>query len=174
MENLAKVFGSRPATSFMSWHVIGRDGVSERRIGPRREKKAQEIGSNPDGVFYIGESISIEVRSPFPGYLQLWNLGTSGRAKALNEKPLRVDGDVIFPLTTVDGPATAQYGLFEILIGIVTKVPVVIDPAAMGAARSTVSTRGGFSSVEEVKTVSLSDLPESDWAWSILETEVKQ
>lgn len=174
MEDLAKVFGSRPAMPFMSWSVTGLDGVSERRIGPQREKTAQEIGSKPDGVFYIGESISIEVRPPFPGYLQLWNLGTSGRPKVLNAELLRVDRDVVFPATTVNGPATSQYGLFEILIGIVTKVPVVIDPKAIGAARSTVSTRGGFSSVDEVKTVSLSELPESDWAWSILETEVKQ
>ena len=174
MEDLAKVFGMRPATPFMSWHVIGRDGVSERRIGPKREKPVTEIGSNPDGVMFVGDRISLEVTPPFPGHLQFWNLGTSGTVTFLGQFP--VSGEC-HPFTSgikPDSLTTDETGRNDILIGIISKMPVEIDPAAMGAARSTFSTRGGFSSVEEVKTVSLSDLPESDWAWCILETEVKR
>lgn len=174
MEDLTKVLGSRPTTPFMSWHVIGRDGVSERRIGPKREKTAAEIGANPDGAMFVGDSIRLEVVPPFPGYIQFWNLGTSGTVAFLGQFP--IDGEC-HPFTSrikPDSPTTAETGRNDILIGVVTKMPVEIDPEAMGAARSTVSTRGGFSSVEEVKTVSLSGLSESDWAWCILETEVKR
>ena len=174
MEDLAKVLGARPATPFMSWHVTGRDGVSERRIGPRREKTPTEIGFDPDGAMFVGDSIRLDVTPPFPGHIQFWNLGTSGTVTFLGQFP--VNGEC-HPFTTgikPDSLTTAETGRNDILIGIITKRPVEIAPEAMGAARSTVSTRGGFSSVEEVKTVSLSDLPESDWAWSILETEVKR
>ena len=175
MEDLAKVFGTHPSTRFMEWHVIGRNGVSERRIGPKREKAALEIGTDPDGTFCVGDSIRLDVKPPFPGYFQLWNLGTSGESKPL-VKSFRVDGGFSIPGESgrvgVQGPPTSEKGLFEIVIGIITKEPVEIDPAAMGAARSAVSTRGGIGAVEEVKKTSLSDLPESDWEWCILETEV--
>lgn len=177
MEDLAKVFGTRPATRFMSWHVLGRDGVTERRVGPKREKKATEIGTNPDGAFYIGDSIRLDIEPPFPGYFQLWNLGTSGEPGLL-VKSIRVDGGFSIPgkgdRADVKGPPTSEKGLFEIAIGIVTKVPVEIEPEAMGAARSAISTRGGFLSVEEVKKTRLSDLAEGDWEWCVLETEVKK
>lgn len=176
MENLAKVFGARPAAKFMEWYVVGRDGVSERRIGPKREKTAEAIGSNPDGAFYIGESIRLDIAPPFSGYFQLWNLGTSGKPKILLPS-LRVNGMFSIPgegevRIGVKGPPTSEKGLFEIVIGIISKEPVEIDPEAIGAARSAVSTRG-IGSVEEVKKFSLSDLPEEDWEWSILEIEVK-
>lgn len=174
MENLAKVFGSRPSTPFMSWHVIGRDGVSERRIGPHREKTAQEIGSNPDGVMFVGDGIRLDVTPPFPGYIQFWNLGTSGTVTFLGQFTLNSECHLFTSSIKPDSHTTAETGRNDILIGIITKMPVEIDPEAIGAARSTVSTRGGFGSVEEVKTVSLSDLSESDWAWSILEVEVRQ
>ena len=174
MEDLAKVFGMRPATPFMSWHVIGRDGVSERRIGPKRERPATEIGSNPDGVMFVGDSISLEVTPPFPGHLQFWNLGTSGKVNFLGQFPVNGECHPFTSGVTPDSPTTEETGRNDILIGIITKMPVEIAPEVMGAARATVSTRGGFSSVEEVKKVSLSDLPESDWAWCILETEVKR
>lgn len=174
MEALAKVFGSRPATPFMSWHVTGRDGVSERRIGPKREKAPTEIGSNPDGAMFVGDSIRLDVTPPFPGHIQFWNLGTSGTVAFLGQFP--VSGEC-HPFTSgikPDSLTTAETGRNDILIGIITKRPVEIAPEAMGAARPAVSTRGGFGSVEEVKAISLGDLPESDWAWSILETEVKR
>ena len=174
MENLAKVFGSRPSTPFMSWHVIGRDGVTERRIGPHREKTAQEIGSNPDGVMFVGDGIRLDVAPPFPGYIQFWNLGTSGTVTFLGQFTLNSECHPFTSSIKPDSHTTAETGRNDILIGIITKMPVEIDPEAIGAARSTVSTRGGFGSVEEVKTVSLSDLPDSDWAWSILETEVRR
>lgn len=174
MEDLAKVLGSRPSTPLMSWYVQGHDGASERRIGPKREKTAQEIGSDPDGVMFVGDSIRLDVTPPFPGYIQFWNLGTSGAVRFLGGFPM--DGESHPFTTSIDASSatTAETGRNDILIGVMTKVPVEISPEAMGAARSAVSTRGGFSSVEEVKTVSLSDLPEGDWAWGILETEVRR
>ena len=173
MEDLAKVFGARPATCFMKWTVKGRDGVSERRIGPKREKTASEIGTDPDGEMFVGERFHLDVTPPFPGLLQLWNLGTSGRSRLLGQFP--VNGECRLPEGRVeeDSLTTAETGRNDILIGILTREPVEIDPAAMGAARSAVSTRG-FESVEEVKKTSLSDLPEGDWQWCILETEVKK
>lgn len=174
MEDLAKVFGSRPATPFMSWHVIGRDGVSERRIGPKREKMPTEVGSSSDGAMFVGDSIRLDVAPPFPGHIQFWNLGTSGTVTFLGRFPINGECQPFTSSIKPDSLTTAETGRNDILIGIITKMPIEIDPEAIGAARSTVSTRGGFSSVEEVKTVSLSDLPESDWAWSILETEVRR
>ena len=174
MEDLAKVFGSRPSTPFMSWHVIGRDGVSERRIGPQREKAAQEIGSNPDGVMFVGDGIRLDVTPPFPGYIQFWNFGTSGVVTFLGCFPVNGEFNPFTSSIKPNSPTTEETGYNDILIAIITKIPIEIDPASMGAARSTVSARGGFSSVEEVKVVSLSDLPESDWAWSVIETEVKR
>ena len=172
MEDLGKVFAGRPAAHFMEWTVIGRDGVSKRTIGPKREKQAHEIGSNPDGAFYIGERIQLAITPPFPGYLQLWNFGTSGKTKLLCDKQW-VEDRLVSLRADVSGDTTAQSGRFEVVVAIVTKVPVEIGSEAMGAARPAVSTRG-FQSVEEVEEVSLKDLPESDWAWSILETEVRQ
>ena len=83
MENLAKVFGEHLATPFMEWHVTGSDGVSERRIGPKRDKLASEVGSCPDGVMYVGESFQLSVNPPFPGHIQFWNLGTSGESRLI-------------------------------------------------------------------------------------------
>lgn len=172
MEDLARVFGGRSAMRFMEWTVISCDGLSERTIGPKRQKQAAEVCSDPDGAFCVGERIRLEITPPFPGYLQLWNLGTSGKSKMLCSKQW-VDDRLTCCQVDVDGPTTAQTGNLEIVVAIISRVPVEIDSEAMGAARPAVSTRG-FQSVEEVKEVSLGDLPESDWAWSILETEVRQ
>jgi len=175
MEKLSSLFGTRPAVPFMQWFVVDRDGVTERRIGPPREKTAQQAASKPDGAFYIGEQIRLDVLPPFPGYFQLWNLGSSGNPPKRLFENRWIDGEFTTPTLIVseDSKTTAETGLNEIVVGIITRQPIEIAPEQMGASRSSISTRG-FQSVEEVKRVVLSDLPESDWAWCMLETEVKR
>ena len=111
-------------------------------------------------------------------FLVISNFGIWGvaviRPKRLFENRW-IDGEFTTPTLIVseDSKTTAETGLNEIVVGIITRQPIEIAPEQMGASRSSISTRG-FQSVEEVKRVVLSDLPESDWAWCMLETEVKR
>lgn len=178
MEKLSSLFGRRPATPFMEWCVLGHGEITERRIGPKREKTAQEAGAEPDGAFFVGDRIRLEIVPPFSGYFQLWNLGTSEKTKLLLDK-YRVEGEFTIPARgqtlNVDekSKTTAETGRNEIVVGIITREPVAILPEQMGEARSSISMRG-FLSAEEVKPISLADLPDRDWAWCILETEIKR
>jgi hypothetical protein len=186
-DSLLAFFRGRKPTLDVAWSVIARDCVNERRLGPPRDHGPS---AGPGGAFAVGESIRLDVRPDRDGFLQVWNLGTSGRVKRLLPCPelgvheCRVEAGrpcslpgALLPLPPpndrirVCGPTTAETGRNDILLVILTRVPVTIDPVALGAARPAFSTRGGFAAAEEGSS-SLSDLPDEDWTYGLLETEV--
>ena len=71
----------------------------------------------------------------------------------------------------VSGPTTAESGRKERLLVIVTRHPVDLSESAVLGAEMSFATRGGFAAVEETVS-SLLDLPEDEWTYGLIETEV--
>ena len=189
MKDLLSLFKNRPPTLDLEWSVLPADGTAERRIGPQTPIPSAPA-NRPDGAFAIGDSIKLVLRPSMSGYLQVWNLGTSsdhvvclipdqagvdecrveaGKEYSLpgNLLPLPPPNDRIH----VSGPTTAASGRHEILVAIVSRRPVRIDSAALGAARPSFATRACFESVEE-GAFPLANLPDDEWMYGKLETEV--
>ena len=189
-KELLDFFLNREPSLDVSWSVLSRDGKAERRLRPPRVLSA-DPSRRAESTFFIGETIRLDVRPDRDGFLQIWNLGTSGSVKRLLPdpalgiaecrveagRPYSMPGNLL-PLPPpndrihVNGPTTAKTGLADILLIILTRNPVEIDPSSLGAARPAFSTRGcRFDAVEEGIS-SLSELPEEDWTYGLLETEV--
>lgn len=142
--------------------------------------------ARPTNAIAVGDLLRLELRSDTDGYLHLFDFGTSGRVLKLFPNPrfatadnrieagrtYAMPGELLpVPAFAVSGPTTAESGRLERLLAVVTRDPVDLSEAAVGGAGAAFATRGGFDAAEEA-VASLFDLPDGDWTYGLLETEV--
>ncbi len=185
-------FNKRP-TLQMSWTVVKEDGM-ERALVPMTAKSSLQKKNSPcvnpaqrpSNSIAVGDKLRLELRSDMDGYLTLFDFGTSGRfaklfpCKELSTtdnhieagKTYAAPGELLpIPDFLVSGPTTAESGRKERLLVIVTRNPIELSESAVLNAGTDFATRGGFGAVEET-VASLLDIPEDDWTYGLLETEV--
>ncbi len=201
MGRIPNVFHEATRTLDMEWSVMDSNGVTERRLVPPSRilcpdaSKANAIGERQEGVdtYSVGETLKLFVHPTLSGYLQLWNLGTKGEPKSLNEEA-RVGSDgwrviagneyelpgnlITLPPPCdrlhVSEPLSEVNGLNDILIAVVSRVPVRLEEEFQFVIREhhyIAPNSRGFTSVEEGRS-RLGSLSESDWQWNYLEAKV--
>ena len=176
----------------MKWAVLAKDGTGVRAlVFTSAKKKVDSLDKTkirPVNSIAVGDRLRLELQSDMDGYLTLFDFGTSGRFTKLfpNSAFSTVDNHIeagktyaapgeLLPIPDflVSGPTTAESGRRERLLVIVTRNPVDLSEAAVLGAGTSFATRGGFVAVEEAVS-SLMDLPEDEWTYGLLETEVVQ
>ena len=166
----------------MRWEVLGNGECATRALAftsaKARVDSAEKAGVRPTNSIAVGDRLRLELQSDIDGYLTLFDFGTSGRFTKLFPNP---------GLSTVNnhivaGKAYAAPGeLLPILLGLAQPVgPRLRSCLGDNRGKDVVAvlfddacTRGGFGAVEETIS-SLLDLPEEDWSYGLLETEVVQ
>ena len=142
--------------------------------------------SRPTNTISVGNRLRLELQSDIDGYLTIFDFMTSGRFAKLfpcpklstvdnhieGGKNYAAPGELLpIPAFRVSGPTTAESGRLERLLVIVTRNPVNLSESAILNAGTAFATRGGIGSVEE-SVASLLDLPEEEWSYGLLETEI--
>ena len=182
--------GNKRPTLQMRWEVLGDGGCAARALAFTSAKsKADPEGKaepRPTNSIAVGDRLRLELQSDIDGYLALFDFGTSGRFTKLFPNPglattnnrivagksYAAPGELLpIPDFRVSGPTTAESGRRERLLVIVTRNPVDLSESAGLDAGTAFATRGGLGAVEETVS-SLLDLPEEDWSYGLLETEV--
>lgn len=185
------IANKRP-TLEMKWEILGHGGCATRALKFTTKKtklaSAEMDGPRPTNSIAVGDRLRLELRSDMDGYLSLFDFGTSGRFTKLFPNPAlsTVDNHIeagktyaapgeLLPIPDflVSGPTTAESGRKERLLVIVTRNPVDLSESAVLGAGASFATRGGFAAVEEAVS-SLLDIPEDEWTYGLLETEVVQ
>lgn len=150
-----------------------------------KQQIVEEDGISPPGQgLIVGDVIRCRIRSPYDGWLHLFNLGSGGEIQYL--VPSRPDDPGLFLRAgqvvrinskpwREDGPPTAVSGLPETFLAVVTreKMPVRLSDLHLLLAdkEKYIGTRGGFSGVQDVGSVPF-DLPADSWGYAILKMEV--
>ena len=176
----------------MKWAVLAKGGNGTRALVFTSAKKKvdsiDKVGSRSKNSIAVGDRLRLELQSDMDGYLTLFDFGTSGRFTKLFPNPAlsTVDNHIeagktyaapgeLLPIPDfmVSGPTTAESGRMERLLVIVTRNPVDLSESAVLGAGAAFATRGDFAAVEETVS-SLFDIPEDEWTYGLLETEVVQ
>lgn len=188
---MSDIASKRP-TLELKWSVIGKSG--ERRLVPVTKKSkavpapesSEKEENRADNTIVVGEKLRLELKSDMDGYLSFFDFGTSGKLTRLFPCPQlstvdnRIEagktysapGELLpIPAFLVFGPTTAESGRKERLLVIVTRNKVELTEAALLNAGARLAARGGFGAVEETVS-SLLDLPDDEWTYGLLETEV--
>lgn len=183
------VTDKRP-TLKMKWEILGNEECATRALAftsAKVQNAPLEIAElRPMNSIAVGDRLRLELQSDIDGYLTLFDFGTSGRFTKLFPNPAlsTVDNHIeagktyaapgeLLPIPDflVFGPTTEESGRKERLLVIVTRNPVDLSEAAVLGAGTSFATRGGFAAVEETVS-SLLDIPEDEWTYGLLETEV--
>ena len=161
----------------------GSDGFATRDLVPMLQR--HDSGTRK-GVVYIGDKMTLRLKSPRSGYLTLFNFGTSGRVSKIFPYPASgmtqnwIDGGRVYmlpgelmrmPAWIESGPASSLNGLPECVVAILTEDRVDLDERCFGEA-GRVLTRGGFAAVEE-SISSILDLPRGSWIWGMTRVDVE-
>lgn len=188
---MTEITNKRP-TLWMNWSVVENDGFTERRLGfstvKAKKDSVHEDSPRPVNSIRVGDRLRLELKSDMSGYLTIFDFMTSGRFAKLFPCPqlatldnrieagktYKAPGELLpIPDFRVSGPTTSESGRKERLLVIVTRNPIELSESAVLNAGSAFTTRGGFGAVEEAVS-SLLDLPEDEWTYGLLETEIWQ
>ena len=181
----------RDARYGFSTRAIISDAYTARTLGA--------IGSacnqKQSGTLHIGDRVTIRMTSERAGYLTLINIGTTPGVvnkifpdKVYGARTRHIEagrhyvmpGDLIpcpdgCGYWPVGGATTAQYGLKERVLAIVTDSPVNIEVDGLLSEINGVLVRGEFGAVEKSLTsyMELLHQPEGMWSWGLLEAVVE-
>lgn len=177
----------------MKWSVLGNDGRQERALAFTTKKRKNDIAKaeveakvRPVNTIAVGDRLRLELYSDMDGYLTLFDFGTSGRFTKLFPCPqlstvdnhieagkkYAAPGELLpIPDFLVSGPTTAQSGRQERLLVIVTRNPIELSESSILNVGTRLASRCGCDDAE-VTVASLLDIPEDEWTYGLLETEV--
>lgn len=187
------IANKRP-TLQMKWSVLGNDGCAKRALVFSTVKTKTTANAvvaemehvRPTNTIAVGDRLRLELQSDIDGYLTIFDFMTSGRFAKLFPclelstvdnhieagKTYAAPGELLpIPVFRVSGPTTVESGRLERLLVIVTRNPVNLSESAILNTGTAFATRGNIGSVEE-SVASLLDLPEEEWSYGLLETEI--
>lgn len=183
-------FANKRPTLWMNWSVVGDDGCAKRALAftttKTKSSLPHELDQRPANSIAVGDRIRLELRSDMSGYLTIFDFMTSGRFAKLFPCPqlatfdnrieagktYKAPGELLpIPDFRVSGPTTAESGRKERLLVVVTRHSIDLSESAVLNTGTAFATRGGFGAVEEAVS-SLLNLPEDEWTYGLLETEI--
>ena len=173
----------------MKWEVLDKNGGGTRALvfTSVKSKHLSPAASRPVNAIGVGDELRLVLQSDMDGYLHFFDFGTSGAvtkifpSAQLSQVDNRIEagrtysapGELLRFHFTVSGPTTAESGRKERLLVVVTRRQMDLSLAAVESAGAAFATRGGFASVDEA-VATLTDLPEDEWTYGLLETEVNR
>lgn len=186
MNCMNEIGGKRP-TLRMKWVVIGKGGGVRALVPTTAKSKASEPERmRPINEIAVGDWLQLELQSDMDGYLHFFDFDTDGDVRKLfpcaelstvdnhikAAKPYTAPGNLL-PIKAfeVSGSTTAESGRKERLLVVVTRKPVDLSLEAVSCTGAAFAARGAFSAAEEA-VASLTDLPDDEWTYGLLEAEV--
>lgn len=172
----------------LDWEVASKDGSGKRALVPTtaKSKPTGPEQRRPENTIAVGDKLRLVLQSDMDGYLHFFDFGTSGKVEKLfpcaalstvnnhieADKTYKAPGNLLpIPEFSVSGPTTAESGRKERLLVVVTRHPVDLPVEGVVRAGEVLAAQRGFAVAEEAIRA-LTDLPEDEWTWGLLETEV--